>query len=221
MSSRPMATRSSSRASSTGMTARLPCIIGGFGTNDAAFPAPSTPLGPFFKSSLSQSPSLPDSSLSSLYLLYGSSITNLLPQSSSSQIQLSCPSCCISSPARTRPASWSSTARPTQFPRQTTMKTHPKSLVSPSVRTVRKTHLRNRPQTGKRLSIPGEMRDRGLMKEYRHLRLHVSLIARMSAVLGLVHTILTRAIGSPTFLGTRMRKIAATSIPKYPEFSPR
>ena len=93
-----------------------------------------------------------------------------------------------------------------------------KSLESPSVRTVRKTHPGNRPQTEKTLSVPARISDRGLIKEYRHLHLHFCLIARMAAVLGLVHTIITSG-KSANFFGTRIWNIGPKSVPAYPEFS--
>ena len=110
------------------------------------------------------------------------------------------------------------------------MTTHPpnhtthffKSLDSPCLRTVRKTHLRNRPQTEKTLSFPAKMRNRGMIKEYRHLGLHLCLLVGVSAVLGLVHIIFTAAKKRTwLFVGTLSWNIVATSIPKCPEFSPR
>ena len=63
--------------------------------------------------------------------------------------------------------------------------THMKSLESPSVRTMRKTHLKNCPQTEKTLSVPATMRTLG------GIGLYICWIAWMSAVLGLVDTIFT------------------------------
>ena len=111
------------------------------------------------------------------------------------------------------------------------MKTHPlkhathffKSLESPSVRTIRKTHLRSRLQTEMTLSVPGKMRAQGSIKESYSDHLHIDLImiAGMSNVLGLVHTIFTRLKVCSFFIGTRIWNISTMSIPKYPDFNPR
>ena len=98
----------------------------------------------------------------------------------------------------TKPALWRSTMQFLNPRRQTPIKTHSKSLESlesPSVRTLRKTHLINRPRSEaeKTLSVPARMRDWGLIKESYggHVHLHLIMTAGMSAVLGLVHTIFT------------------------------
>ena len=141
----------------------------------------------FFESSLS----LLHSSLS---LLHGSSINNLLHQSSSSQLQFSCHSCC--SPARNEPSIMAEyDTVPQEADANQDALEDLESLESPSVRTLRKMHLINRPRSEaeKTLSVPARMRDRGLIKESfgDHIHLHLVMTAGMSAVLGLVHTIIT------------------------------
>ena len=87
-------------------------------------------------------------------------------QSSPSQLQLSCRSCGIHQ-RQTKPPLWRNTI---QFPRrQATNTMHSKSLESPSVRMVRKMHLRNGPQTDKACTV----RDRDVSAED-----HVSRLVR-------------------------------------------
>ena len=82
------------------------------------------------------------------------------------------------------------------------------------------TVLSNCPQSEKTLSVLAKMRVRGVMKEsYRdHLHLLITT-AGMSAVLGLVHTIITSGKKLATLIGTRIWNISASIVPQYPEIS--